>query len=106
MQTCSTEAQAHIQAQVAVMTLEETQIMYAAAAARLMKMCMLGRVKLASDDEVQEALQAVEMMVRIEGRQGGGGWWFRAKRRPQLMAEAIREAGQQSIPAEWLAEWQ
>ena len=31
------------------------------------------------------ALSAIEIITRIEQRQRGGGWWFRTKRRMQLV---------------------
>lgn len=44
---------------------------------------VMGR-RLLSAEERKESEIAIEILARLDARERGGGWWFRAKRRVQL----------------------
>jgi hypothetical protein len=41
--------------------------------------------KYLDSNEANELYSAVEILVRLECLEKGKGWWYRAKRRPQIM---------------------
>ena len=80
----SRDEQQVIQAAVAAASPEELGCFRANSEHALAHLQTLAKVKLLSAEEMFAAYLAVEYLVRIDGLQQNGGWWFRAKRRAQL----------------------
>ena len=91
---CPTEIQMRIQNQIAVMAAGEMDETYEQARMLLVKICELSRTKVLDETSVGAAYEAVEVMVRLECRKAGGGWWYRMWRRPRLMHMALQSAAQ------------
>lgn len=66
-------------------TKEEQNALRAQAEATLAEANMAMSVKVLSGQESKAIDFAIEILVRLDAKASNGGWWFRAKRRPQLM---------------------
>ena len=87
-----TALQEQIQTEVALMDASAMTRAYEEAEHVLAYGAFRAQRSVLSADDMQKMHVAVEYMVRIEGRQQGTGWWYRARRRPQLMHKAMMAA--------------
>jgi len=46
----------------------------------------ISAVRLLSREESKAVNYAVEVLTRLDAKACGGGWWYRTKRRPQIVA--------------------
>lgn len=74
-----------VQAAVESASREELQTYRDNSERALVHLQSLARAKLLSAEEKFAADLAVEYIARIEANEQSGGWWFRAKRRVQLV---------------------
>lgn len=73
-----------IQAAVAAASPEDLAGFRAKSEHALAYLQTLAKVKLLNADEMFAVKLAVEYLVRIEGLEQNGGWWFRTRRRAAL----------------------
>lgn len=66
-------------------TKEEQDALRSQAEATLAEANMAMSLKVLSGQESKAIDIAIEILVRLDAKACNGGWWFRAKRRPQLM---------------------
>jgi hypothetical protein len=82
--------QAAIEQTVLQLTHDQREAFLEYAKVRLDWLGARARTVLLSAEESAEVDELVEAVVRIEAIEGGKGWWFRAKRRAQLVHEYFR----------------
>jgi hypothetical protein len=84
MATSSIE-QTRIQRMIRAASEQERSAIKATAEATLAQINLLMNTKVLSAEERKAADVAIETLVRLECEERGGGWWFRTKRRFQLL---------------------
>ena len=81
----SASEQKNIEILVKQATPEERQSFKSQAEETLSRYATTVSFKYLDSNEANELHTAVEILVRIECLEKGKGWWYRAKRRPQIM---------------------
>lgn len=81
----SGQEQQQIQMMIEAASKEERREMCENAEATLSQINMLMRQKVLSKEESKSLDFAIEILMRVEATEKGKGWWFRTKRRAQLI---------------------